>query len=128
MAHFKRSFLQSHNSRKSNKNTNSNDFIWLALYQRQYSLILHIGSEFAVMTTPSWADSLRKKLWHLHQQSNYQKYTLLCEYAYKQVLITSCQQSQPTAALVAQWLEHWSSKPGVKSSILFWGLYFIFVY
>ena len=24
-------------------------------------------------------------------------------------------------ALVAQWLEHWSSKPGVKSSILFWG-------
>ena len=26
-------------------------------------------------------------------------------------------------ALVAQWLEHWSCKPGVRSSILLWGFF-----
>ena len=31
-------------------------------------------------------------------------------------------------ALVTQWLEHWSSKPGVKSSILFWGYGYLFLY
>ena len=30
-------------------------------------------------------------------------------------------------ALVAQWLAHWSRKPGVKSSNLLWGLTFYFL-
>ena len=33
-----------------------------------------------------------------------------------------------STALVAQWLEHWSCKPGVKSSILFWGILFGLLY